>query len=1328
MDNRKIIKKVSKKIERFPASLCQQRIWRIYNSNKRNNDLPSILIINIEGELVISHLQKAFKLLVEKNHILRTAFDMVDGGLYQVICKSEPFELSVCDEFKNKHVKFEGNITNGLRSVRTNQMIGATLYKISATEHKLIFKMNNLIFDYFSRELLFDQLVNYYKAFCVNDDAMIYQNDCVQFVEFSEYQNQRLRDESFSISSEYWRNEVSDSPVLLNIIDYLYDSNEQNNNNECNFLINKFTLNKIENISSRMKSSVEIVLLTVLSILLRRYTNSSDIIIAKPKSVRPEKHEKKIGPYTNIVPIRTKFSEKSTFSELIDKVKKTVQMTETYEDFPFERIVRELSIEHSEGFNPLCQVSFLYSEKTINKQQFQKCKFELEYSAPYFPEFDLSFVFKNFDDSLLGTINYNSRMYSEVFINRMVQHFQILIEDIFNDISKDVLQYNMISEAERQKVLYSWNSKLLDYPKNICIGDIVANHSKVLPDKIAVVSEKTKITYRELEKRANQLAYYLAGLGVESKDLVGISIDRSLEVVLCILGIWKVGCGYIPFDINLPQDRLSKMYRNAQPRVIITTKDNVNNHIFYNSDLLYLEDISVLDRFPIHFPNKAKPSSIAYIIYTSGTTGEPKGVIVEHNSLINIGYSYLSEYRLNENDTILSLSSISFDVFISDVIKTIMSLGTMVICPSRSLLDMNAIYQLIVRERVTHIDSTPGLVIPLMDFIYKNGKSTCMLSTILIGADYVKVSDYNLLRDRFGDKIRIINGYGITETTIESSYYEGDVNNFSRNASAFVSIGKPHPNTRYYILNEKLIPQPIGVIGELFIGGPGVARGYHKQPDLTNLRYLDNPFLLDDRIYKTGDYARWDEDGNVQFVGRLDDQIKVRGYRIELGEIESNLEKHRDVDHAVVLAKDIFKTNENILVAYLYSEYKKKIGDNELRLFLSKSLPSYMIPVVYIWMNEVPKNYNGKIDRKYLESLHVEVNLNNNNYRHARDYPEIELQKIWEQLLKINPISIDENFFELGGNSLMLIQLYEKVLEIFSIDIPLPTLLENPTLVSMAAQIRELLSIKILDIPMTEHSLVPLKETGNKQPIFLVHPIGGYLFAYTELVRNISPDQPVFGFRVSKTQQEKSLEQLADRYVDELIKFDPYINYNLVGYSFGGILAFEMARNLKKKGFSVNLLGLIDTSIGKETENPSDFELLLEFIERYSPTEAEIGKLRSLDFESQIQMSYDIGRKCGLIEEGRAYDSFKTQIITAINNSRIEKKYKAQKYEGKITLFKATDGLSDATEGWSDLTSQELLIVSVPGTHFSIMRPPHVSELANEIEKTINQAPICGNI
>ncbi len=644
----------------------------------------------------------------------------------------------------------------------------------------------------------------------------------------------------------------------------------------------------------------------------------------------------------------------------------------------------------------------------------------------------LSFILESTqNESSNIKVIYNKKQLSEFDVRILTDSFFNVFKSVLVNYNQKISELELLLEEEKNQLLKEFNHTDAEYPKDTTIQQIFEEQVEKTPDHIAVVYEENKLTYRELNEKANSLARTLREKGAAPEKVVALMVDRSIEMIVGVLGIIKSGAAYIPIDPDYPKERVSYILENSHADLVITETKFIDSiDIDCQTIDIHKSDVYLNDTSNLEIINKQE--DLLYVLYTSGTTGKPKGVMVTQGNAINMVYSWISHYHLDQfHVNLLQLASISFDVFTGDLCRSILTGGTMYICPSDIRINMEGLYQTIKKNHINIFESTPSLVFTLMDYVDENELPLESLKLLILGSDSCAIEDYKRLVGKYGQTMRVLNSYGVTEATIDSSYYEEKIENIPANL-VNTPIGKPLHNTKFYILNKACELQPIGVIGELYIGGAGVSRGYYNRPELTAEKFVDNPFAKGTTLYKTGDLARWLPDGNIEFLGRIDNQIKIRGFRIELGEIENRLLQHEHIKEAVVLAKEI-KETEKYLCGYVVSD--KEIQDLNLSSYLMERLPKYMIPAYFVQMEEMPLTPNGKLDRKALPEPNLEAMTN--EYEAPRNEVEEALARVWSEVLKVGKVGINDNFFDLGGHSLKATILAGRIRKELNVDVPL---------------------------------------------------------------------------------------------------------------------------------------------------------------------------------------------------------------------------------------------------------------------------------------------------
>ncbi len=887
----------------------------------------------------------------------------------------------------------------------------------------------------------------------------------------------------------------------------------------------------------------------------------------------------------------------------------------------------------------------------------------------------------------------------------------------------------ILTEAERHQLLVEWNDTQADYPQNQCTHQLFEAQVERTPEAVAVVFEDQKLTYQELNSRANQLAHYLQALGVGPEVLVGICLERSLEMVVGLLGILKAGGAYVPLDPAYPSERLTLMLSDCQAPVLLTQKTGVAGLPETGARVVCLDaDWGVISQESEENPvSGVKPENLVYVIYTSGSTGRPKGVQISHHSLGNFLNSMGLSPGLTDQDILLAVTTISFDIAALELYLPLI-VGAQVVLASRSVAsDGSKLLERLVNSGATAMQATPAT----WRLLLAAGWSGSYHLKILCGGEALTRELANRLLEK---GTSVWNLYGPTEATIWSAAYQVESEDGS------VSIGKPIANTQIYLLDSHLQPVPIGVPGELHIGGAGLARGYLNRPELTEEKFIPNPFdkakgkrqkakgMGSARLYKTGDLARYLPDGNIEFLGRRDHQVKIRGFRIELSEVESALAQHPAVQQTVVMVREDVPGDKR-LVAYIVPNdpssifYPKSFIQNQLRRFLRRKLPDYMVPSAFVLLDALPLTPNGKVDRRALPAPDRFRPEPEETFVAPRNELELQLTKIWEQVLGTHPVGVRDNFFDLGGHSLLAVPLFAQIEKETDKKLPPATLFQAPTIEQLAS----LLRAQGWSPPWSE--LVAIQPGGLRRPFFCVHGAGGHVLNYYSLARHLGPEQPFYGLQAQgldgKQPFHTKVEEMAAHYIKEMLALQPEGPYFLGGYCGGGTIAFEMAQQLRARGQQVALLALFNTYNWSKSPPANSFPdrlySLVKDIECHwrnlsllEPKEKLTFLLERAQWGQRRLMAQMIARSAilPLVSLGKLHDQL------AMN-------YVPQVYQGRLTLFltrrlKASD--QGPQVGWSGLAAGGIEVHEVPAYFRGMLVEPFVRSLAEQLRTCLKRA------
>jgi amino acid adenylation domain-containing protein len=930
---------------------------------------------------------------------------------------------------------------------------------------------------------------------------------------------------------------------------------------------------------------------------------------------------------------------------------------------------------------------------------------------------------------------FRSDLFSKDAIRRMGAHFATILEFVARDASATVADIELLSAFEKRQLLVDWNQTSFE-PTRQSLVQLFEKQVEKTPDAPALLFAKAgearpaeELTYRQLNRKANRLAHRLQEMGVGPDVFVGVCLDRSLDMIVSLLAIFKAGGACIPLDPAYPTDRIRFMLQDTSAPVILTHK-HLQSFLreATHSRLICLDqpDDSARSENEKNLAGCAKPESAAYVIYTSGSTGQPKGVVIPNHAIVNHCVDSRKVYGLSERDRVLQFSSFNFDASFEQILPALISGAALIVRDNevwntREFADKLHDLQL----TVTDIPTAYWHQLAMEWSAAPEAVPSNALRLVIVGGEALSPEKLALWQRTPLGRVRLINAYGPTETTITATSYEVPPRRPDDPTPAVLPIGRARGDRKVYVVDRYGNPTPVGVPGELQIGGTMLARGYHRRADLTASRFIPNPFSdePDARLYRTGDLVRYLEDGNLEFLGRIDDQVKIRGFRIELGEVETCLSKHHSVQEAIVLARPAPNSSgENRLVAYLTTSSPAP-EVSELRTFLKSRLPEYMVPHHFVMLDHWPLMPNGKVDRKALPEPAEEQRQ---NIKGPENPLELQLQLLFERVLKSAPISVDASFFELGGDSLQALELLVEIEKSTGRQLPLGTLYQSSTVEALACEIRTRAS----DRPWS--SLVPLQTSGRRPPLFLLHTTPGDILGYGNLVYRLGPDQPCYGLQSlglkDPGQSHNSVPEMARYYVDLLREFQPHGPYYLGGWCYGGILAVEMARLLKQQGEEIALLALLETvAMPARWTNIRYFLHRLRCFARMSP-DRWINYFRAkarYTRESRIANKMRF-RQADTSPDGEIRDPRLLKLEQVYNtNLAALNDYRTEPFDGRVTLFNAAERdsalIPDPQYGWVGL-AREIEVHEVPGNHDTMLTEPNVSALAQQFTECLIRA------
>jgi amino acid adenylation domain-containing protein len=1049
---------VDKDKKLMQASFGQVGLW-LTNQIVRENPVYSVpTVIRLTGKLDIAALEKALSEIARRHETLRTVFGILDGMPMAVIGHSSFHGLqesvlgdSTVIGHETSHENWVTDLIQEPFDMVHGPLFKASLLTLNKEEYIFAMSVHHIIFDEWSVGIFFRELKELYEAELEGREPMLEELP-IQYGDYAVWQREWLQGEVLEKLVSYWKQKLAGLPGLELPSDHPRPAIQTFQGRTRITRLDKELSRQLKELARHEGVTLNMLMLAVFDVLLYRYTQQEDIAVGMPISNRNRVElENLIGFFLNTLVIRTDLSGEPTFRELLQRVKETLLEAYEHQELPFEKLVEVLNPERDLSRTPLFQIMFVMANaslgvETIGDLTVTPMRIETETS-----KFDLTMFVEEQTDCLDIAIEYSTDLFDADRIERMAGHYQCLLADIVGHPEKKIWELELLTEAEKQQILVEWNDTAADYPQDKCVHQLFEEQVERTPDAIAVVFEDQQLTYRELNERANQLGHYLQKLGVGPEVLVGICVERSLEMMVGLLGILKAGGAYVPLDPSYPKERLQFMLEDTQASILLTHTRVATGLALEQTRVVYLDrDWKEIGNENIHnLESAVKPDNLVYIIYTSGSTGKPKGVMICHQGLVNYLYWIKQNCFSEAGQGTLVHSSFAFDLIITSLYTPLLT-GLPVILLSDGK-GVDALADALRKEGDFSLIKLTPTHLGLLEQQLSPNEVEGRTKTFVIGGEPLLGRHIRFWQTN-APKTQLINHYGPTETVVGACVYP--ISSIQK-LEARIPIGKPIANTQLYILDSHLRPLPAGIPGQLYIGGAGVARGYLNRPELTAEKFIQNPFALqvESRMYKTGDLASRLPDGNIEFLGRMDSQVKVRGYRVELGEIEAVLSQHSELKEIAVLSKED-ESGTNYLVAYLVA--RQTVTISELKRFLQKKLPEYMHPSHFIFLDAIPLTANGKINRRVLpEPSHVRPKLTE-SFVPPHTPTEEALAKICADVLGIESVGMNDNLFELGCHSLLAVKISMRIQKNFQVRLPLHSLFESPFVSSLSQLVDEL--------------------------------------------------------------------------------------------------------------------------------------------------------------------------------------------------------------------------------------------------------------------------------
>ncbi|WP_017149593.1 amino acid adenylation domain-containing protein [Bacillus bingmayongensis] len=1341
LDSTQSARPAIQKVERpkeVPLSFAQRRLWFLNCLEGPSPTYNIPVVIRMSGELNRAALQSAFYDIVNRHETLRTIFPNTLGTSHQQILDTDevntnlivtPTTESELSEVLAEAVRYSFNLAE-------EPAIRMELFEINPDEHVLLVLLHHIVGDGWSLNPLSRDLAAAYQAH-FKGESVQWKSLPVQYADYALWQqellgNESLQDSLISQQIEFWKEELKGLPDQLELpTDYQRPVETSYRGETIDFHVNPELHKRLLELARKNGVSLFMVLQSGLAALLTRLGAGTDIPIGSPIAGRSDDALGDIvGLFVNTLVLRTDTSGDPSFSELLSRVRKVNLLAYENQDVPFERLVEVLNPVRSRNSHPLFQIMLAYQNTPEATLDIPNLETHLEIKSVGSSKFDITIEISERSTSegqpngLHGLLEFSTDLFKRETAEKLVIRFIRLLEDAVQDPEQSIGRLEILEEEERQTILEKWNGGFQIVPE-MTLPELFEKQVHMTPDAIAVVFEDTTLSYTELNKRSNKLARLLIEKGVGPEQMVALAMPRSLDMVVSLLAVLKAGAGYLPLDPDYPTDRISFMLSDAKPVCMITnTKVTIESE---EIEAIVVDDPKTMDTLNkygeenIENVERIQPLSplhIAYVIYTSGSTGRPKGVMIPHQNVVRLLGATDHWFQFDSDDIWTMFHSYAFDFSVWEIWGPLLYGGRLVIVPHTVSRSPREFLNLLVQERVTVLNQTPSAFYQLMQADRENAQLGQKLSLryVVFGGEALELSRLEDWYSRHPENApKLINMYGITETTVHVSYIELDQNIVSLRANSL--IGCSIPDLKVYVLDNYLQPVPPGVVGEMYVAGAGLARGYLGRAGLTAERFIADPYgKPGTRMYRTGDLARWRQDGTLDYIGRADHQIKIRGFRIELGEIEAVIMQHSHVEQVAVVVRED-QPGDKRLVAYIVPSEHVNIDTAEMRQYVGLSLPDYMVPYAFVMISELPLTPNGKLDRKALPVPEFTVSTIS---RGPRTPKEEILCDLFTEVLNVPRIGIDDGFFDLGGHSLLAVQLMSRIREALGVELSIGSLFAAPTVAGLAERLEMGTSQSALEV------ILPLRTSGEQLPMFCVHPAGGLSWCYAGLMKSLGTDYPIYGVQargIAKSEEfPKSLDEMAADYLEHIREIQPHGPYRLLGWSLGGNVVHAMATHLQNQGEEVELLVMLDSYPGHflpNTESPTEEEALIALLALggYDPDNMD-GK--PLDMANAIEI---------LRRDGSALASLEEETIlnlkeTYVNSVGLLGKYVPKQFHGNLVFFRSTiipewfDPISPDT--WLSYIDGEIEQYDIDCRHKDLCQPGPLTEigqvLANRLQ------------
>ena len=1298
-------------------SAQQRRFWVLEQLERTAASHHAVVCLRVRGRLEPARLEEANRLVHTRHEILRSRFVMENDEPRAVRSAVTCGALTLVDltslpekEREQSAYSLVAKELNHPFDLQTGPLSRATLYRLSSDEHLYILIAHKIICDPESARLLGEEVAAAYASIVAGTPL---PPPRAQYTDYLRSQEGYLGGEALAADLSYWKHKLDNAPNGLELpSDRLRAMSPSLRGAEQRMLVTGDLRNAIKAFSNKEESSEFLVLSAAFFCLLARYTGADDMVIGTEVAGRSDPSLKAVvGALSNHLVLRAQYSAEASFRETLSRISTVRTEAAAHQTLPFGTLLDALGVRREVSRNPLFQVSF--SRGVASKPgDAGGLRWEPVRVATGTESLDLSVEVVESDDELEVRFSYSTDLFDRATIERAMGHFRTLIQSAVENPEQPVSRLQMLTTTERHQLVFEWNKSAVEYKASKCIHEMVEAQVERTPEAVAVRYEDQSLTYDELNQRANKLAHHLRKQGVGPETLVAMCMERSLEMIVAILAILKAGGAYLPLDLSYPSERLAFMIEDANPPVVITQENLEARLPKHKAQIICVDrDWPVIAQESCENPKGgAAPDNLAYVIYTSGSTGKPKGCLITHFNVVRLFQATWDWYRFDERDVWTMFHSYAFDFSVWEIWGALFYGGRVVVVPYLVSRSPEAFYRLLHDQRVTVLNQTPSAFRQLIRAEDSVGVQDLALRYVIFGGEALEMQSLKPWYERHGDqKPVLVNMYGITETTVHVTYRPLSLGDTTRGSV----IGRSIPDLQLYVLDQHRQPVPIGVAGEMYVGGAGVARGYLSRPELTSQRFIPDPFRSHPgaRLYKTGDLARFLPDGDMEYLGRIDHQVKIRGFRIELGEIESVLASHPAIHHNIVMARED-DSGDKRLVAYIVPKPSQQLSIADLRSYVRQSLPEYMVPSLFSVLAAFPLTPTGKIDRGALPPPLPE-RRDQSAMIAPRNERETFLLSVFREILHVESISVTDDFFDLGGHSLMAARLVSRISAATGRQIPLAALFRAATVESLAQLIEHEAEVEGDPVVMEiQHG-----ERG-RLPFFAIVPPGEESLGYAMLARHMGPEQTVYKIQGhapvtggKRPYSEEEMQALTNEYVAAIKSVQPRGPYCLGGLCDGTHIAEQIVLKLESQGDEVGLFAIFDTWVLQHSQN--------RWLWKLSYYGQRLREMKKLSFSERLASYKRVAEN-------------KVQNLVGSKPARTDwqqtywpEGFTPTRFRAPVILFKRPKQpfyyVDDPEMGWGKRTTTGVEIHEVDFSHLEILREPHVRVFGEDLAECVAQ-------